>query len=142
MLHGVWHNGLCCLHHCYWPLMSTSTPAHPHMQIHLTHMYTHTHTHAHHMLIKFKVTYQHVHCKHKAPHTHSHTHTLTHPPTPHTHSQMTQYSDLLTHFLDPHVRGIPEDGSKRAETLIRFLRNLRYVSTKLFLNFQNSHNLT
>ncbi len=41
--------------------------------------------------------------------------------------QMCEYTELLTHFLNPRVRALPEDASKRAEALIRFLRNLKYV---------------
>ena len=41
--------------------------------------------------------------------------------------QLSSYSEILTHFLNPRVRALPEDASKRAEALIRFLRNLRYV---------------
>lgn len=42
--------------------------------------------------------------------------------------QLSDYSELLTNFLNPRVRALPEDATKRAEALIRFLRNLRYVS--------------
>ena len=40
---------------------------------------------------------------------------------------MSDYSELLSNFLSPRVRALPEDATKRAEALIRFLRNLRYV---------------
>ena len=43
--------------------------------------------------------------------------------------QLTDYSSLLTRFLDARVRGLPEETTRRVDTLIRFVRNVRFVSS-------------
>ena len=48
--------------------------------------------------------------------------------------QLNDYSTLLTIFLSPKLRDIADKSVRRADTLIRFIRSMKYVRTYMYIH--------